>query len=289
MDLNIQHPEFYPRGSLENKKNMKRISRVFPGGSIVERVYLDVPDLRYREQIICLHYLRHITRHFLRDYIGVNIIGRDDPWDFKIELSNGDVFNVEITSIADNSMHFENNKKEERFNKWCVEEMIPLFELAKLVELFPDTNVANIVREHKNQNVSPNDLVQNPYFPPSTNLFISTLYETNDKLTDLLVEAIHKKVSKKHQEKEKTILIIDNRTGAYDVSDYYQALNDIYPLTNDWPFPEIWFYTGYYSDDSGNDAEFSFAPLKVTPKQSEVLARMKNSDSIDDNGTYVWS
>ena len=289
MDINIQHPEFHPRGSLENKQNMKIISRVFPDGSIVERVYLDVPDLRHREQLICLHYLKHITRHFLQDSIAVKIISRDDPWDFKIELSNGDIFNIEITSIADNSMHFENNKKEERYRKWCVEEMIPLFELAKLEKYFPDAKVANIINEHKNQGISSNDLVQNPFFPPSTKLFISALHETNDKLIDLLVDVIQKKVNKKHQEKEKTILIVDNRTGAYDVPDYFQALNDIHQLTSDWPFPEIWFYTGYYSDDTGNDAEFSFAPLKVTPEQNEILKGMVNSDSIDENGTYLWS
>jgi hypothetical protein len=232
--------------------------------------------------------LRHITRHFLQDYIGIKFLGRDDPWDFKIELSNGDIFNVEITSIADNPMHFENNKKEERFNKWRAEEMIPLFELAKLVELFPDEKVSNIVNEHKNNGVSLDDLVKNPYFPLRTNLFVSTLYETNDKLSDILVDAIQKKINKKHQGKESTVLIIDNRTGAYDVPDYFQALNDIHPLASEWPFPEIWFYTGYYSDDSGNDAEFSFSPLKVTAKQSEILERMINSDAIDESGTYVW-
>ena len=288
MDTKIQHPKFYPIGSLDDKSNLKQIARVFPDGSIIERVYLDVPDIRYREQLICLHYLKHITRNFLQDYVGVEIISRDNPWDFKIKLNNECVFNIEITSIADNSKHFENNKKEERLARWCVEEKIPLYELIKLVKFFPDENISRLIDEIKNKGISPNELVPNPYYPPKKRIIFSTLEETEEKLTNLLVHAIEKKAHKRHDEKENTVIIIDNRTGAYDVPEYFEALNNISPLANKWPFPEIWFYTGYYSDDSGNNAEFSFSPLKVTPKQNEILEEMTKSGKMDKDGRYVW-
>jgi len=288
MNIEIKRPKFYPLGHLDNKSNLKRISRVFPDGSIIERVYLDVPNIRHREHLICIHYLRHITRHFLQDYIGVEIISRDDPWDFKIKLSNGLVFNIEITSIADNSKHFENNKKEERYAKWATEENIPLHQLIKLVIFFPDKEVSQIILDHKSNGILEDEMVANPYYPPKNTLFISTLYDSNKKLTDLLINVIDKKINKKHTDKENTILIIDNRTGAYDMDEYYEALENIHPLVHEWPFPEVWLYTGYYSDDTGNDAEFSFAPLKTTPDQSEILEKMMNSDKVDESGRYIW-
>lgn len=288
MDLKIQHPIFYPVGSLEGKRNLKRIARVFPDGSIVERVYLDVPDIRHREELICMHYLRHITSHFLKEYIGVEIVSRDDPWDFKIKLSNGCTFNIEITSIADNSKHFENNKKEERYARWSVEDEIPLHELAKLVDLFPNKNTVQIVLDYKNKGIALDQLVPNPYHPPKSILFLSTLPEIEENLTDLIVNAIEKKANKGHKEKENTIIIIDNRTGAYDVPEYYEALENIHPQVNKWPFPEIWFYTGYCTDNDGNNAEFSFAPLKSTTEQSKILEEMMKSDKVDENGRYVW-
>jgi hypothetical protein len=32
---------------------------------------------------------------------------------------------------------------------------------------------------------------------------------------------------------------------------------------NDLPFREVWIYTGYYSDVTGNDAEYSFISIKI--------------------------
>lgn len=83
---------FYPVSRLDNKNNYKRFSRIERDGSIVERVFLDVPDPSERERLICMHYLRHITRHFLKEDVGVNILTRDNPWDFSLELSTGEFF-----------------------------------------------------------------------------------------------------------------------------------------------------------------------------------------------------
>jgi len=284
----IHRAIFFPLADLSNKENYKRVVRVMPDGTGIERVFLSVPDMRHRENLICLHYLRHITRHFLKDFIGVNILSRDDPWDFKIGLSNGLTFNIEIVSIADHDLHFKQNKREERYVKCLNKENIKLHELKKLVTMFPDKETENLINSYINQGQRSVDLVPNPYFSSSIPIFLSATYETGEKLEVLLKEAIQKKANKKHEGKNNTVLIIDNRTGAYDSPDYFGALKVISPFANAQLFPEVWFYTGYYSDEEGNDAEFSFAPIKVTSEQDKILKEMMQNGNMDENGTYVW-
>lgn len=289
MSSKVRRAKFYPIAPLDGKRNLKKITRINPDGSRVERVYLDVPDMRHREYLICMHYLRHITRHFLRDDIGINLVSRDNPWDFKIELSNESSFNVEIVSIADHEHHFENNKREERYNQCRSEKKISLHELKKLLTFFPDEKGDLLVKKYLEQGFSSKDLVPNPYFKSETTLFISATYESGEKLDALLKQAIQKKADKNHHEKESTILIVDNRTGAYDVDDYFDALDIVVPFAAELPFPEVWFYTGYFSDDDCNNAEFSFAPIKVTHDQDAVLKEMVQSGNVDSSGRYVWS
>lgn len=81
-------------------------------------------------------------------------------------------------------------------------------------------------------------------------------------------------------------IIIDNRTGAFDVPDYQAAARSLEPFLESTPFPEIWFYTGHCSDDDGNRAEFSFAPLKVGNDMRSVLDTLA-LDS-DASGRVVW-
>ena len=101
-------------------------------------------------------------------------------------------------------------------------------------------------------------------------------------------EAVEKKACKRHSGKEKTTLIIDNRSYLFEMDDYYLAAEELSAYCATQPFPEIWFYTGYFSDDDGNNAEFSFAPLKVTPQQSKVLKNIAESGNVDESGKYVW-
>ena len=96
-----------------------------------------------------------------------------------------------------------------------------------------------------------------------------------------------KKIDKKHQDKEQTVLIIDNRTAAFDVPDYRAAAELLQPFLDTAPFPEIWFYTGYCSDDDGNRVEFSFGPLKITSEQEPILEEMASRSNFDD-GRVVW-
>lgn len=279
---------FYPVSGLEDKNNFKKFSRIERDGSIVERVFLDVSDPSEREQLICVHYLRHITRLFLKEDVGVNILSRDNPWDFSLELSTGDIFYLEITSIADMQKHYFINKSEERLNKWRSEDIIPLHELEKLNWLFPDKRIAGLVSAYKESGMSGNHFVENPFNEEGTYLFLNSMPEVSVDLEELIKNAIAKKASKKHPHKENTVLIIDNRTSLFEVPDYVLVAKSIFDYCNSLPFPEIWFYTGYCSDDDGNNAEFSFAPLKVTDVQGTYLKEFATNNEIDENGRVVW-
>ena len=71
---------------------------------------------------------------------------------------------MEITSIADNDKHFKINGNEERFNKWRGEELIPLHELQKLEELFPNQVVATDMEKAEKDGAIPSDLISNPFY-----------------------------------------------------------------------------------------------------------------------------
>lgn len=279
---------FYPLSSLDGKNNYKRFVRIDKDGSILERVYLDVPDQSERERLICIHYLRHIAHHFLNENIGINFISRDNPWDFSIELSSGQIFNLEITSIADMPKHFLINKSEERFKKWKSKDLIPFHELEKINFLFPDDRLSEQISIMKESGISDSEYVKNPFKDAAGHIFLSNMPETSVSLENLVKDAIAKKASKRHSQKEKTVLIIDNRTSLFEISDYVRAASSLSSYFNSLPFPEIWFYTGYCSDNDGNNAEFSFAPFKVTDKQSDELNKMSTSNEIDKDGKFVW-
>lgn len=279
---NVKKADFFPVSSLDDKRNYKRYFYIRPNGSILERIHLDVPDPAHREQLICIHYLLHLSHHFLGSSVGVNILGRDDPWDFTIELSSGDLFFVEITSIADSAGLFEFNTREERFARWVGQKMIPLHELRKLAHLFPAGNLQAEAARFQGRDDS--DLVPNPLVDEEKSLFVGRLPEPTMRLSDLIRSAIEKKTSKPHVGKERAVLILDNRTGLFDMEDYRTAVDGLGSLLEGLPFREVWFYTGYCSDDDGNNAEFSFSPLKITPDQIEVLEGME----VDSKRRHVW-
>lgn len=282
--LDIQKSTFYPLETLDDKKNYKPFYRIEEDGTIIAKVLLDIPDPSHREHIICLHYLKHVIRHFYDSMIGVNIISRDSPWDFGLEFSNGEKFNVEITSIADMQKHFAINKNEERYSIWKSEKTIPVHELKKLNKLFHNQKVTEVLKKIYKSNISENDYITNPFYSSEKTIFHSNMPATDVKLSSLLKEVIDKKVSKNHNDKENTVLIVDNRTSIFEISDYQTSASELYEYFESLPFPEIWFYTGYYSDNDGNNAEFSFSPLKLTGKKQKVLEDM----TADETGKVVW-
>lgn len=286
--VDIRRPAFSPVEDPHGKPNSKRFYRIEPDGSVTERVYLHVPDIRERERLVCIHYLRHLVRHFIAADVGVRVLSRDDPWDFRIELSTGDLFNIEVTAIADNPQQFEINKREERLATYLGKEQISLRDLRKLVSWFPDPNLDAFLQEKAVSGYGLDQLVDNPLSTEEMRIFLSVLCEPIQSLENQLRKAIDTKTAKPHAEKNKTVLIIDNRTSAFDAPDYFQATVSLRTYLQVTPFAEIWFYTGYYSDTSGNAAEFSFAPLKISEEQERVLEKMIEHRPPDEHGRVIW-
>lgn len=282
--MNIQKSSFYPVQNLEDKSNYKRYYRIGPNGSIFERIFLDICDPALREQVIMMHYLQNYVKVFLNELIGFNILTRDDPWDFKIEIVNKEIFNIEVTSIADDKQLFEKIKREERFAITSNKDKVPLHEVQKLNKLFPNPGIDKKIKEFQESNITKKELVDNPFKKDGGGIFISNTYGTHDPLEDLLKEAIQKKHDKNHSEKEQTVLLIDNRTMSYEIKELNEAVQVLKPFLQKSPFREIWFYTGYYSEIDGNRGEYSFSPIKITENQSKVLAEMINNDDLNNDG-----
>ena len=114
--------------------------------------------------MICLHFLKSRVQIFYEEIIGVNILSRDDPWDFKVELSTNEIFNIEITSIADNSYLFKKYTREETFIHDRFNEYIPLYELIKLNKAFPQDATTNLIKSYLLKNTPKKELVKNPIY-----------------------------------------------------------------------------------------------------------------------------
>jgi len=285
--LNIRNSSFFPINDLKDKTNYKEYLIVERDGKILRRIFLNIFNPEQREYLIFLHYLSRRIKFFYKSHVGLNIISRDKPWDFKVKLSNNEIFNVEITSISDNQWNFEMLKNEERIATQSNYENIPFHELIKINKMFPNETLDGIINDYHKKKTSRNEIIPNPFFAKT----ISTLGRTDlpqKKLSEIISTALIKKEEKKNSEKENTILLIDNRTFTLEIDDFKKAFQELGNRFELSPFIEIWLYTGYYSSEDGNVAEYSLVPLKVTERQKEVLIRMADRNGINDKGiTYT--
>lgn len=262
--------ELNPKQPLKGKNNYEKFILVHKDGSKIERTILSVPRIEKREEIICTHFLSRYIRFFIGKPTGLKIISRDNPWDFEIDLSNGEKLILEITSIADQPDLFKKFKYQERLKEYSSNEDIEFHELVKLNYNFPDQNVYDVIKEYKNQNISSNSLVPNPYHGKYF-IFQSHFEEKIESFDLLLRQSIDKKVNKKHTGKQKVILILDNRTITFTLEDLYHHFETMDDYFKELPFKEVWLYTGYYSDDDGNNAEYSLSPLKISKDKFQIL------------------
>ncbi len=69
------------------------------------------------------------------------------------------------------------------------------------------------------------------------------------------------------------------------MEEYSNACESLREYLKNIPFSEVWFYTGYFSDDDGNNSEFSFGPLKIQKQQTNMLEKLINESDIEKN----WS
>ena len=291
-NLKIIQNTFRPIKPLEGKSNYKRYFRIEKDGSVKERIFLNVPDISLREEIICKHYLSFLVRNFIQNPVGINFTARDNPWDFGVELSNGLLFNVEIISVADNRWLHEKMKREEEFEKIVVREFVPLWKLKKIHLWFGGEKSQQAIKKAEKESIKAPEQITNPFYDEHGRIYISDSKDEPKSLSDLIIESIEKKICKNHNNIENTILIIDNRTSRFEIEDYRKAISKLESeakLTNV-NFPEVYFYTGYYSDNDGNNAEYSFAPIKLPQeKWSQLRRKIESKDIVLNESGIAYS
>ncbi len=123
----------------------------------------------------------------------------------------------------------------------CQQEETRLRDLEKISSFFPTEKLNAAVSGYLSKGVSKDDNVKNPLYGENTNIFISNMNETRVSLETHIRTAIESKVAKNHTEKEITILIIDNRTSAYDMEEYSNACESLREYLKNIPFPKSGF------------------------------------------------
>lgn len=259
----VHTPVFFPENWSDDRHNFRRQIIVGRDGSYTERTMLFVPDARHREFLICLHFLRSLGTSLSQE-LGINIVARDDPWDFRVELSTGSTLNIEITAVADNERSFVVESREAELARSMAHETIPLRLLEKLEHSFPEPSVSSTIGDLRASGTPPWAQVVNPYCPNGPTLFLQGMASPLSDLIGSVAEALARKVAKRHPDKPETVLIIDNRTMAYDLPDFHEVMPELETLAVRSDFAEVWVYTGYCSDDDGNNAEFTLFALKTT-------------------------
>lgn len=142
------------------------------------------------------------------------------------------------------------------------------------------------LKKLKSNGVGKKQTVKNPFYREGKRIILSNVPAPLKSLSEILNEVINKKLEKKHSGKEKTVLLIDNRTGAFDLPELQNSVEEISDDLDKTPFMEIWVYTGYASDFDGNNAEYSFTPIKCSQNQFHVLEKLSLKS---ENGLYIWS
>lgn len=260
-----------PTQSLEGKQNYKTFHVIERDGSIVTSYRLDIPNSKLREEIVCKHFLSNYVSIFIKQLVGVNIVSRDQPWDFVVELSNNETFAIEITAIADNEAMFAKMKYEDRITLLTDKAEIQLHELERIHQLFPDTSTAALLVQHRQDGLNKKSTVLNPYYKAEKFIFDGGANNKFMPFEQLLKEAIDKKLKKNNSGKEALTLVIDNRTTLYEANDIINALEESQDYLETLPFNEVWIYTGYYSNLDGSNTEYSLVAAKVSQEKLQIL------------------
>lgn len=283
--MKIVQSSFHPVHEIEGKMNYKEQYCIDGNGLVKQRIFLNIPDPREREEIVLKHFLKYYTKVILRKNIHITVLGRDDPWDFRLAINDSIQFNIEITSIADDKQIFVQTKNEEYVNTLKDKTRIRLRDLKKLMEkISPDFDFTESLKGKTNLD----EEIDNPLYNTGTKLWISTKNYPIVSYDKIIANAIAEKENKKHKGKENTILLIDNRSTHIEIEDVNKFLTNYSEDLKNYSFKEIWLYTGYYSDYEGNDCEFSFSPLKITEVSSHALEIQMNSCPPNENGvSYI--
>ena len=274
------HAGFYPAKSLDDKKNYRSTFRIDVGGSVTQVIRLRVLNDHLREEIICIHFLSSYVRWIIKERVEVAFKFRDEPWDFRIGLSNDVEFNLEITAVAEGREQFRQRANENRLGRVISEEVIPLSLLRKIQKDFPNQSAQEIIDTAITRGAGKNDKVRNPWHAGMEPIYTCDKPVSDRSLCEQITDAVSGKTAKKHDDKHQTILLIDNRSTTFELEDLQEASLELEKRCPDWPFKEVWFYTGYYSDDDGGNAEWILAPIWL-PK----MTMERFTASVERSGT----
>jgi hypothetical protein len=135
---------------------------------------------------------------------------------------------------------------------------------------------------------APSAQVANPYCRNGPTLFLQGMASPPSDLVGCVAEALARKVAKRHPDKPETVLIIDNRTMAHDLPDFQDVMPELEALAVRSEFAEVWVYTGYCSDDDGNNAEFTLFALKTTEARKLAHDARVAERGVDQFGRLVF-
>ncbi|KYG69160.1 hypothetical protein AZI87_08065 [Bdellovibrio bacteriovorus] len=239
---------FFGRVELSGKKNFQPNFLIERDGRIILRIRLSVKNERLKEEIIAKHFLKYLHQEGERGR-SFEILKRDKPWDFEIQSDSG-LFNIEITSIADNERHFIWLNDQDKMG-------------GLLSNKAPTERDFDIIKKHVNtefrERIRKNFAeigFGGKYILIGSHPGIQGTYE------DMIFTAIQKKALKPHSGKESTIILIENRTSGMNPEDILRLRANLGSKLRSLPFSEIWIYTGCYSDDDGNNSSFVLNKLK---------------------------
>lgn len=229
--------------------NNKQINlRVELDGTITRRVRLSVDNPFLREKIILSHFVQHLSS-FEQEELAYLILDRDNPWDFEVLINNQLNVNIEITSISDNTKQFIWQNDQDKLLGLLKKEKPNESDYIKLRKYFNIKFLNKVKTEIETKGIFQQLMIEHQSAPEN-----SLIVEVQN--------AINKKLNKKHLDKDKTILIIDNRISYATPNDILTLQAEISPELLISPFNQIWFYTGGFSDNDGKNAAFYFCQLK---------------------------
>jgi hypothetical protein len=256
--------EFAPRQSLDGKYNVGRHVFFEPDGSYREVVRLNVLDDRHREEIVAYHFCMQyaeVCHGTDNDRPEFYVVGRDDPWDFRYVMHDGSRFNIEVCRVASVSF-LRLLKAENDCSLLLMKENLYGHEIKKIEKHFPGTFPASLVEAASKPAAKRVQFPSGGLYSPSR-AFMRPSFDPRLDVKAAVREAIQKKLIKNNSEKDETHLILDNLTTHATAAEFFEAYSDNSEILDAMPFLSIWLYTGYYSDDDGDNCEFALTPIKV--------------------------
>lgn len=277
--FSVQHLQgrngrFAPNADPEGKSNYGRHLFIDKDGSVSEVIRLNVLDDRHREDIIGFHFSRQYAELHYRESEEppqFYVVGRDCPWDFEYVMHDSTTFFLEICRIADKKF-IKAIKAENDLATILRKEEVTGYDILKIEKNFP-----GVFRREAIERIKTRTDKQSRYKidlnDKEPELFVRPPFEPMQDVTEEIRSAISKKVAKKHKGKDRTILLLDNLTTHADPENFFDAVDSLRDFLEDVPFPSIWLYTGYYSDDDGFNCEYSLVPLKLSEREMELMER----------------